>query len=98
MFCADWRAAWTDKLTESPLCVNHKRLALAVWKDPAKKEQLRAALESRLQELQADLNEFIRKHDWNHRGEPLGEERYAVQRTIGILTGLEKAFPRAETR
>jgi hypothetical protein len=108
MFCRDWidreksrietleylksKPTWSQKLEQSPLCVHHAQLALGIWRDPEDKRQLRSALETRLRELQGDLNEFVRKHDWNHRDEPLGREGDAVERAIRVLTGLERQF------
>jgi hypothetical protein len=109
MFCRDWlereeslietleylgnNPTWSQKLEQSPLCVHHALLALRIWRDTEDKQQARSALETRLRELQADLNEFIRKHDWNHRDEPFGRERDAVERAIQVLTGLARQFP-----
>lgn len=84
---------WSAKLQQSPLCVHHALMAFRIWKDPADKLQLRAALEEHFRQLQADLKEFIRKHDWNHRDEPLGREKDAVLWTIQSLTGLARQFP-----
>jgi Family of unknown function (DUF6062) len=91
------RPIWSEKLEQSPLCVYHARLALAIWKDSEQKQLIRSALEARLKELQADLNEFIRKHDWNHRNEPLAREKDAVERAIQSLSGLEGQFPLTKT-
>ena len=109
IFCHDWtereqsllqalehlknKPTWSGALERSPLCIHHTLLALQVWREPADRMQLRAALEVRLEELQADLKEFIRKHDWNHRDEPFGREKDAVLRAIRILTGPERQFP-----
>jgi len=87
------RPGWTQNLERSPLCVCHSLLALRIWKDPADRKQLRSALVGHLRELQAELGEFIRKHDWNCRDEPLGPEKDSVFRAIQILTGLQRQFP-----
>jgi len=109
IFCHDWSAreeslvevleflkrkpTWSEKVERSPLCVRHTLMALQIWKQPADKLQLRATLEEHLRQLQTDLKEFIRKHDWNYRAEPLGRERDAVSRAIQGLTGLARQFP-----
>jgi len=109
IFCHDWiereewlvraleqlksKPAWFESLERSPLCFQHTLLAAQIWREPADRMQLRAALEARLEELQADLKEFIRKHDWNHRDEPLGREKDAVLRAIRTLSGPERQFP-----
>ena len=113
MFCLDWieleesliatleyfknKPVWSEKLEQSPLCVHHSRSALRIWNESENKRQILSALATRLRELQADLNEFIRKHDWNYRHEPLGRERDGVKRTIHVLTGLERQFPLQRT-
>jgi hypothetical protein len=109
MFCRDWmkreeslidtleylknKPTWSEKLERSPLCVHHALLALCIWREPEDKLQVRSAIEARLRELQGDLNEFIRKHDWHHRDEALGQEKDAVERAMQLLTGLERQFP-----
>lgn len=109
IFCRDWiereeslvellqyiksKPRWSERLERSALCVRHAMLALQIWREPEDKLQLRAALKTRLRRLQDDLNEFIRKHDWNHREEPMGREKDAVPRAIQILTGLFRQFP-----
>jgi Family of unknown function (DUF6062) len=87
------KPTWSERLEQSPLCVDHAMLAFEIWREPDDKLQLRASLEAGLRQLQADLNEFIRKHDWNHREEPLGREKDAVPRAIQVLTGLFGQFP-----
>jgi len=87
------KSAWSGRLEASPLCEHHALLALHIWRNPDDKRLLRASLERRLTELRGDLNEFIRKHDWNHREEPMGREKDAVQRAIEIMTGLLRHFP-----
>lgn len=88
-----YRPAWAQNLRRSPLCVCHSLLALRIWKNPTDRQQLRTTLVGYLQELQAELREFIRKHDWNCRDEPLGPEKDSVFRAIQILTGLQRQFP-----
>jgi hypothetical protein len=113
IFCHDWmvreealleileylrhKPAWFEKLERSPLCVHHALMALQIWREPDDKLQLRCALEEHLRQLLADLKEFIRKHDWNHRDEPLGREKDAVLRAIQVLTGLARQFPVPKT-
>jgi hypothetical protein len=87
-----YKPTWATKLEQSPLCAHHVQLALAIWKGSEDKQELRGAFETRLRELQLDLNEYIRKSDWNHRDEPLGRERDALERAIRVLTGSERQF------
>lgn len=114
MFCIDWAERekslvmkleqlhrmpeWSEKLGQSPLCLRHALSSAVAWKDSEEKRQIRNTLERRLREIQADLTEFIRKHDWNLRNEPLGREEEAVERAIEMLAGLERQFPRRRTR
>jgi hypothetical protein len=109
MFCADWvereesliealeslkdKPQWSKALEESPLCAHHVGLARAIWKNSEDREQVAQSLELRLRELQADLKEWIGKHDWNRRGEPLGREQGVVERAIRVLAGLARQFP-----
>ncbi len=89
---------WKEKLDRSPLCLHHTMLAPNHWESPDCRQLLRSDAEARFRQLRADLNEFIRKHDWNHREEPLGREREAVERAIQLLTGLERQFPQPRKR
>ncbi len=109
VFCHDWymreeslidilqylkhKPTWPEKITRSPLCVRHSRMALRVWKETVDKLQLRAELAERLRQLQTDLKEFIRKRDWNCRNEPVGREQDAVFRAIRFLIGPARQFP-----
>lgn len=113
IFCRDWiereesliatleslkcKTTWSEKLKESPLCAHHMHVALGIWKGSEDKQELREAFEARLRDLQLDLNEYIRKHDWNQRDEPLGRERDVLERAIRVLTGLERQFPPYKT-
>jgi len=87
------KPGWSEKLAQSPLCVRHALMAFRMWREPVDKLQLRTALDEYLCQLQTDLKEFIRKHDWNYRHEPLGREKNAVIRAIQALTGLARQFP-----
>ncbi|MFZ0637377.1 MAG: DUF6062 family protein [Candidatus Acidiferrales bacterium] len=87
---------WSETLKEAPLCLHHGLLALRLWKRPLSRQEIRKELDALLQQLQLDLKEFIRKHDWNHRDESLGPEKDAVPRAIRTLTGLQRQFPSHE--
>ncbi len=41
------------------------------------------------QALEAELQEFIRKSDYQYTGEPIGEERDAWRRAFRLLAGWE---------
>ena len=87
------RPEWKQHLEQSPFCVYHALLASRIWKQAEDRQELYSTLAARLRELQAQLREFIRKHDWNYRDEPLGRERDSVVRAMQVLTGLQKQFP-----
>jgi hypothetical protein len=87
------KAAWSQRVGQSPLCVHHALMALQVWRDPADKVELCSRLRARLQQLGADLKEFIRKRDCNHRDEPPGREKAAVLGAVQMLAGPQRQFP-----
>jgi hypothetical protein len=91
------KASWSERVVQSPLCVHHALMALQIWRDPADKLDLCSPLRARLQGIQADLKEFIRKHDWKHRDEPPGREKDAALRAMQILTGQQRQFPLQKT-
>lgn len=74
-------------LAEHGLCARHGQLALEIWKDQAKREELFNRLRVQAAELAADLREFIRKHDYQYRSEPPGREQDSVFRAIRLLVG-----------
>lgn len=103
MFCQDnadketFLADVLQELVEEPefakplerngLCIRHGQLSLQVWKDQAKRKQLFAQLETHVSELSADLREFIRKYDYQYRGEPRGREQDSVPRALRLFVG-----------
>jgi hypothetical protein len=74
-----------EKLREGPLCVVHAADALRSWRDATKRAWLAQLLCEQSERLMDDLHEFIRKHDWLHRDEPMGREVDAVARSISAL-------------
>ena len=83
-----------NSLTTHGLCVRHGQLALQTWKDQAKKRELFVQLETRVNELAADLREFIRKRDYQYRSEPPGREQDSVLRAIRFFVGPDPCGPR----
>jgi hypothetical protein len=81
-------------LTTHGLCIRHGELALQTWKDQAKKKELFVQLETRVNELAADLREFIRKRDHQYRSEPPGREQDSVLRAIRFFVGSDPCGPR----
>lgn len=74
-------------LEANGLCIPHGQVALQIWKDPAKRDQLFSQLEARIAELGDDLREFIRKHDYQYRNEPPGREQDSVLRSMRLFVG-----------
>ena len=71
------------------LCLPHLRRALAEAR-PRHREavaSLAAAMSTRLQGLEAELAEYVRKHDYRFRGEAFGEERAAPARALARFVG-----------
>jgi len=85
--------AWSKMLEEAPLCLRHAVLALNVWQDALSQERIREHFQAHLSQLTEDIEEFIRKSDWQYRNEPKGREQDAVFRAIEYLVGLDRQFP-----
>jgi Family of unknown function (DUF6062) len=71
------------------LCLAHGRLAMAAWKHPGSRRWLAETMARFTAELAADLRQFVRKHEAQHRDEPFGREADVVQRSVAFLLGLE---------
>jgi hypothetical protein len=84
---------WSAMLQDAPLCLRHAWLASRLWQRAEARGWLCSRFQDLRKQLANDLQEFIRKHDWQHRDEPLGRERDAVPRAIRFLVGLERQFP-----
>lgn len=84
---------WSKMLEEAPLCLRHAVLALNMWGDSLSQERIREHFQGHLCQLTTDIEEFIRKSDWQYRNEPKGRERDAVFRAIEYLVGLDLQFP-----
>ena len=79
-----------DALKESDgLCIAHLRSALELTSDPANVEILLTLARAKLTEIQAELNEFIRKHDYRFQHEVIGDEKHSWQRAINLIVGTE---------
>ncbi|MBI4589916.1 MAG: hypothetical protein HY725_13860 [Candidatus Rokubacteria bacterium] len=87
--------AWRERFALSDgFCLRHLRDALATEKIP---DRLRWIVEDhhrRLRRLLADLEEYIRKHDYRFSQEPYGRERDAVDRATAALVGNWFDLPR----
>jgi hypothetical protein len=56
-------------------------------RDPSDVERLRAIHYDKLESLKAELDEFIRKNDYQFAGEGFGKEGDAWLRAIGMVVG-----------
>ncbi|MBK8046527.1 MAG: hypothetical protein IPK16_04965 [Anaerolineales bacterium] len=72
---------------QSGFCLPHLRTALAVATDPAAHRFLQETTQARLNELIAEMDEFIRKYDHRFRKEEWGAERDSWQRAIAWVAG-----------
>lgn len=76
--------------TSDGLCLPHLRMALSCARGRAPQTFAWLARDAarRLQRLLGDLREYIRKHDWNYRDEPMShEERIAWIRAVAFFAG-----------
>jgi len=76
--CAE---VWASVEADERLCMDHVMGVLSAAKPEARK-RFQELEESRLSQLQAEMEEFIRKNDYRFRGEAWGEERDAWQRAL----------------
>ena len=72
------------------LCLPHLRLALERVKDLSACETLLTIHRQRLESLRAELDEFIRKNDYQAIKESFGKEGDAWLRAIGMIAGNRK--------
>ncbi len=75
----------------SALCFRHTHLAVNMWKNPSTRAQLAKAFRRSTDELIRELNEFIRKHEHQHRHEPFAREADVVARVMEFLVGWESS-------
>lgn len=87
------QTTWSMMLEDGPLCLRHGVLALSLWQQPSSQERIRECFQSHLSQLTEDIDEFIRKSDWQQRNEPKGPEQDAVFHAIEYLVGLKRQFP-----
>ncbi|HLK56857.1 MAG TPA: DUF6062 family protein, partial [Chthonomonadaceae bacterium] len=76
---------WSALEAGGVLCVAHAERVLALAK-PVPADRLRQLLLVRLEALQAELAEIIRKNDYRFRGEPWGSEKDAWLRALKAIT------------
>ncbi|MCX8025616.1 MAG: hypothetical protein N3A60_10470, partial [Thermanaerothrix sp.] len=81
---------WQSLYQESDgLCLHHLRQALSLGpRYPQAVAFVRQTCLARLKEHIAAMNEYIRKHAWEHRDEPLSEaEQRAWQENLAFFSG-----------
>jgi hypothetical protein len=76
-------------ITSNGLCFPHARMAISAWRHTLSRQWLVAAMRQFTAELEADLKQFIRKHDVQQRHEPLEREADIVPRSVAFLVGLD---------
>ena len=69
------------------LCLPHLRMALAQVRDETARGQLIQIQRQKLEGLRAELDEFIRKNDYQAAQEGFGSEGDAWLRSIGMIVG-----------
>jgi hypothetical protein len=69
------------------LCLSHLKLALEQVREESAREQLLNIQREKLQSLRSELDEFIRKNDYQAAQEGFGSEGDAWLRAIGMLVG-----------
>lgn len=87
--------AWRERLAASDgLCLAHLRHALTSGTAPDRLRWLVEDHRRRSHELLADLEAYIRKHDYRFSHEPYGRERDVTQRATATLAGSWFDLPR----
>ncbi|HXE89333.1 MAG TPA: DUF6062 family protein [Terriglobales bacterium] len=80
---------YASAVSRDPLCLRHTQIALREWKTPERTVWLRELTLHRIEEHLRDLRTFIEKHDYQRRGEPLGQAADAVERAARLIAGLD---------
>lgn len=85
-------AGFCERYTQGGgLCVFHLQAGLAQWQSSVAKQFARQTAENSIHGLLAELQEFLRKHDYQYKNEPRGREWSSPERAIVMLTGLTMA-------
>jgi hypothetical protein len=69
------------------LCLPHLRLTLEQVRDASACERLLSIQQARLESLESELSEFIRKNDYRFKTEGFGKEGDAWLRAVGLIAG-----------
>ncbi len=70
------------------LCLYHLQAAAGQWQSSASLALIKSTADGEVRKLIAELREFQRKHDYQYRHEPRGQESTSPQRAIRFLVGL----------
>jgi hypothetical protein len=74
-------------LENSGLCLWHGQLAVTGWKVKSARDWIAGIIRNRMEELAKDLQEFVRKHDYQRRTEAPGRKQDSVDRARQSLLG-----------
>jgi len=90
---AETRAAYAQS---AGLCLPHLRQALAQCRDDETRRFLILTQQEKLRALRAELREYLRKHDYRFRHEPMGAESDSWKRAIAACVGKGFNYARSE--
>jgi hypothetical protein len=74
------------RLERATLCVPHLRLAAG---QGAAFAAIRARTRQTWHDVEKQLDEYIRKHDYRFQREPRGEEQSSPHRAVALVAGAE---------
>ena len=74
------------------LCIPHLYMAVSLHPDHPNLQALLNQQIAKMEALRGHLQEFIRKHDYRFRKEPIGDEGTAWRRSIELLAGRAGVF------
>ena len=77
-------------LENSGLCLWHGQLAASAWKEKSARDWIAGIMRSRMEKLADDLQEFVRRHDYQRRAEAPGQEQDSVDRARQLLLGTRR--------
>jgi len=75
--------------TSDGLCFPHLKRAFTLTQNKTASEKLMAITQEKIAEIQGELSEFIRKHDYRFQHEPIGKERESWKRAIHFIVGAD---------
>ena len=69
------------------ICFPHIECALQLGVNRSSLDILINIMQTKLAEIQNELKEFSRKHDYRFQHEPVGDEKYSWKRAINLIVG-----------